>query len=514
MGVHTGDSITVAPAQTLTDREYQRMRDAAHRDHPRDRRRDRRLEHPVRGQSRERRACVVIEMNPRVSRSSALASKATGFPIAKIAAKLAVGYTLDEIPNDITREDARVASSRRSTTSSSRSRSWAFEKFPGADADARHADEVGRRGDGDRPHVQGSAVQRRCARSRAVKPLRLDDVPRRRAAAQARASRTRSAFSYITLRAAARLADRRDPSTRRSIDPWFLDQIAAGRWRFERDARRHEARRSLADELLRAAKRMGFSDRRLAYLTRRDRGRGARRIASSSGIAPVYKRVDTCAAEFEAYTPYLYSTYEDEDEAAPTDRRKIMILGVGPEPHRPGHRVRLLLLPRRVRAARGRLRDDHGQLQPGDGLDRLRHVRPALLRAADVRGRDEHRRRGEARGRDRAVRRADAAESGDAACTRRACRSSARRPTRSTSPRTASASARCSPSSNIPQPDERHGDARSTRRKRSRREIGYPVLVRPSYVLGGRAMAIVYDERALDEYMRDGGRGVARAARS
>ena len=121
---------------------------------------------------------------------------------------------------------------------------------------------------------------------------------------------------------------------------------------------------------------------------RQERGGGAR-ARKAAGIVPVYKRVDTCAAEFESFTPYLYSTYESECEAAPTDRKKVVILGSGPEPHRPGHRVRLLLLPRRLRVQGRGLRDHHGQLQPGDGLDRLRHLGPPLLRAPDVRGRDE-----------------------------------------------------------------------------------------------------------------------------
>ena len=160
----------------------------------------------------------------------------------------------------------------------------------------------------------------------------------------------------------------------------------------------------------------------------------------AAGVRPVYKRVDTCAAEFEAYTPYLYSTYEEECEAAPTDRPQGDDPGRRAQPHRPGHRVRLLLRPRRLRAARGRVRDHHGQLQPGDGLHRLRHQRPALLRAAHPRGRARDRPRGEAQGAHRPVRRPDPAQAGRAARASRACPSSAPPPTPSTGPRTASAS--------------------------------------------------------------------------
>src|SRR5437016_1618951 len=248
MGVHTGDSITVAPAQTLTDREYQMMRDASIA--------------VIReigvetggsniqfGVNPSTGRMVVIEMNPRVSRSSALASKATGFPIAKIAAKLAVGYTLDEIPNDITRKTPAC-----------------FEPT-------------------------------------------LDYV-----VVKIRQGHTIKQIAKMT-----------------SIDPWFLYQLKEIN-DMQLELEKHPME-SIPTEVLRDAKRMGFSDGRLAGTWRLD-GKGGqekvRHFRKKHGVKPVYKRVDTCAAEFESYTPYLYSTYEEEDEAAPTTKKKVVILGSGP----------------------------------------------------------------------------------------------------------------------------------------------------------------------------------------
>ena len=156
-------------------------------------------------------------------------------------------------------------------------------------------------------------------------------------------------------------------------------------------------------------KRKGFSDRRLAHLWKTTEHE-VRKQRHALGIRPVYKRVDTCAAEFETGTAYMYSTYDEEDEARAHEPQQDHGAGRRAEPHRPGHRVRLLLRARGARAARGRLRDHHGQLQPRDRLDRLRHLGPPLLRAAHARGRARDRRQGKARGRDRAVRRADAAQ--------------------------------------------------------------------------------------------------------
>src|SRR6267378_2208505 len=338
MGVHTGDSITVAPAQTLTDVEYQQMRDMAITII-----RKVGVEtggsniqfavNPDNGEIR------IIEMNPRVSRSSALASKATGFPIAKIAAKLAVGYTLDEIPNDITK---KTPASFEPTIDYvvTKIPKWNFEKFPGAeDVLGTQMKSVG----------EVMAIGRTFKESlfkglrslEAVKPLRLKDVPN--AELQRKLARPNSQrFSYITYALEHGWAI--DEIYRLSrIDPWFLDQlkqvmeiqeqimsepsaVAGGLTDSQHNVPKLE---NIPLDLLRAFKEAALSDRRLAYLTRRTEDE-VRSYRKKLGLVPVYKRVDTCGAEFESYTPYLYSTYEEEDEAQPTDRKKIMILGSGP----------------------------------------------------------------------------------------------------------------------------------------------------------------------------------------
>src|SRR5215471_9562880 len=333
MGVHTGDSITVAPAQTLTDREYQTLRDMAITII-----RKVGVEtggsniqfavNPDNGQVR------IIEMNPRVSRSSALASKATGFPIAKIAAKLAVGYSLDEIPNDIT-EKTPASFEPTIDYVVTKIPKWNFEKF-------REAEDV--LGTQMKSVGEVMAIGRTFKESlfkglrslEAVKPLRLEDVPDdelQRKLARPNSQR----FSYITY--ALENGWSIDEIYRLSkIDRWFLDQLR----QVMEIQRAVEAISPVAGapdqapalehipiELLRGFKEAALSDRRLAYLTRRSEDE-VRAYRKGLGLIPVYKRVDTCGAEFESHTPYLYSTYEEEDEAQPTDRRKIMILGSGP----------------------------------------------------------------------------------------------------------------------------------------------------------------------------------------
>jgi carbamoyl-phosphate synthase large subunit len=326
MGVHTGDSITVAPAQTLTDKEYQRMRDAA--------KLIMRAVGVETGGSNIQFAVdplngrmVIIEMNPRVSRSSALASKATGFPIAKIAAKLAVGYTLDEIPNDITREtpssfeptiDYVVVKIPR----------WAFEKFPRADATLG---------------VQMKSVGEAMAMGRTFKEalqkgIRSLEIGRHGLGADGAEKidpeRLRERLTmpnwerifYIRYALQAGMSiDGIAELT--SIDRWFIKNIEQlvtleGQLRaFSLD--------TLPRELMWRAKRWGFSDRQLAHLLRAGEAE-VRAARKKQDVKPVYKRVDTCGAEFEAHTPYLYSTYEDECEAEPTAARKVLILGGGP----------------------------------------------------------------------------------------------------------------------------------------------------------------------------------------
>ena len=322
MGVHTGDSVTVAPAQTLTDKEYQLMRDAAIAI-------IREIGVETGGSNIQFAVnpddgrLVVIEMNPRVSRSSALASKATGFPIAKIAAKLAVGYRLDEIRNDITREtpasfepaiDYCVVKFPR----------WAFEKFPEADRTlTTQMKSVG----------EAMAIGRtfKEALQKAVRSLEQD----RWGLTLDRAVSDDDLRALLSMPNPDRIfaigdAFRRGMSTTTvagltRIDPWFLDNMREI-VEFETDIRRA----GLADPgVLRRAKQLGFADHFIARLTETtEHDVRARRLAH--GIRATFKTVDTCAAEFAAYTPYLYSTYEDEDEAPPSEKRKVIILGSGP----------------------------------------------------------------------------------------------------------------------------------------------------------------------------------------
>jgi carbamoyl-phosphate synthase large subunit len=323
MGVHTGDSITVAPAQTLTDKEYQLMRDAAIAII-----REIGVEtggsniqfavDPANGRM------VVIEMNPRVSRSSALASKATGFPIAKIAAKLAVGYALDELRNDITREtpasfeptlDYCVVKFPR----------WAFEKFPEADPTlTTQMKSVG--------EVMAIGRTFKEALQKAVRSLEQDrwgltpDPP----IADDEALRQKIRVPTPERCFAVAEGYRRGLGTQEihelsAIDPWFLENV---RQIVEFESTIRAA--GLGDSrVLRRAKQMGFADRRIAELTGTTEPE-VRAARLTAGIRATFKMVDTCAAEFVAHTPYLYSTYEEEDEAPPTPREKVIILGSGP----------------------------------------------------------------------------------------------------------------------------------------------------------------------------------------
>ncbi|MBL8897732.1 MAG: carbamoyl-phosphate synthase large subunit [Planctomycetes bacterium] len=333
MGVHTGDSITVAPQQTLTDREYQRMRDAAIQ--------------IIReigvetggsniqfGVDPKTGRMVVIEMNPRVSRSSALASKATGFPIAKIAAKLAVGYTLDELQNDITKNTPACFEPTIDYCVTKVPR-FAFEKFKGADTTlttqmksvgevmaigrtfkeslqkALRGLEVGRFGlglDPKDPFGRGERVDDATLLGKLRKP-----------------NAERIFFLRLALRQGMSLEEVHEHS---KVDPWFLAQIQ-GIIAFEDRLLACPSLAAADLELLREAKRMGFGDRQLATIWRVSEGE-VRAKRKSLGLLPGYRLVDTCAAEFEAYTPYYYSTYEDEDEVESSPRKKIAILGGGP----------------------------------------------------------------------------------------------------------------------------------------------------------------------------------------
>jgi carbamoyl-phosphate synthase large subunit len=327
MGIHTGDSITVAPAQTLTDKEYQRLRDMAINII-----REIGVEtggsniqfavNPVDGD------VVVIEMNPRVSRSSALASKATGFPIAKIAAKLAVGYRLDEINNDITKKTPASFEPTIDYVVTKVPR-FAFEKFPGAEAvlttqmksvgeamaigrtfnesfqKALRSLETGRAGWGcDQKEKLPSGEQIR-AHLRTPNPERIFAV-------------RHAMLLSMTIEEIYELT---------GIDPWFLDKMQE-LLEVEKFLKRTPLQQ-LTEQQMYDVKRQGFSDRQIAFATKTTEDE-VRAYRKQLGVIPVYKTVDTCAAEFEAFTPYHYSTYEDETEIMPTDKPKVMILGGGP----------------------------------------------------------------------------------------------------------------------------------------------------------------------------------------
>jgi carbamoyl-phosphate synthase large subunit len=492
MGVHTGDSITVAPAQTLTDVEYQNLRDMAKKCI-----RKVGVEtggsniqfavNPGNGEVR------IIEMNPRVSRSSALASKATGFPIAKIAAKLAVGYTLDEIPNDITK---KTPASFEPTIDYvvTKIPKWAFEKFPGAeDVLGTQMKSVG----------EVMAIGRTFKESlfkglrslEAVKPLRLVDVPDEEL--QRKLARPNSQrFSYITY--ALQNGYSIDEVHRLTmIDPWFLDQLSQV-MEFQETLDAKPLGEYSNDELLRA-KEYGLSDRRLSFLT------GATELEvrdhrKAAGIAPVYKRVDTCAAEFESFTPYLYSTYEEECEAEPSGKRKIMILGSGPNRIGQGIEFDYCCCHASFALHDAGFETIMVNCNPEtvstdyDTSDRL-YFEP--LTFEDVMNIVEKERP------DGVI----VQFGGQTPLNLADKLHAAGVPIIGTSPDSIDLAEDRKRFSallselNIPQPA--NGTAISPdEAKAIAAQIGYPVVVRPSFVLGGRAMAIVYDETSLDDYMR------------
>ena len=323
MGVHTGDSVTVAPAMTLTDREYQHMRDVAIATaravgvdtggcniqfavHPRTGR------------------MVVIEMNPRVSRSSALASKATGFPIAKIAARLAIGYTLDEIRNDITGETPASFEPALDYVVVKVPR-FAFEKFPGADpALTTHMKSVGEAMAIGRSFPEALQKALRSLENRAA-PLSWQRPPGDKNELLARCAVPhdgRLAGVHQALRAGATVAE---VAAVTSIDPWFIDQIAG----IEEHAQRITGAAPPPAATLAAAKAAGFSDAQLGQLTQMSEAQ-IRQLRRDLGVRPAYLTVDTCAGEFEARTPYLYSAYDMASEVPAGDRPKVIILGSGP----------------------------------------------------------------------------------------------------------------------------------------------------------------------------------------
>ena len=492
MGIHTGDSITVAPAQTLTDREYQVMRDAALRI-------IRKVGVETGGSNiqfavnPETGDLRVIEMNPRVSRSSALASKATGFPIAKIAAKLAVGYTLDEISNDITK---KTPASFEPTIDYVvvKIPKWAFEKFPAADpALGTQMKSVGEAMAIGRTFKEAFLKGLRSletGRIRDVEDVTVEELRRQLAIPSAdRVRYLRYALQH------GMSIDELHQITR--IDRWFLYQLHEIAEMQNRIAR--ESIGTLRPEMLREAKRMGFSDLRLADVlgTTED---AVRALRKAHDIVPVFKRVDTCAAEFESFTPYLYSTYEEECEAEPTSARKIVILGSGP--NRIGQGIEFDYCCVHASFA---LKDDGFETimvncnpetvsTDYDTSDRL-YFEPITFE--DVMNIVE-------------LEKPEGVivQFGGQTPLNLAMRLlRAGVPIIGTSPESIDLAedrkrfGRLLSDLDIPQPAA--GTATSVEEaRRIAEEIGYPVLLRPSYVLGGRAMFIAYEQPKLDEYMR------------
>ena len=330
MGIHTGDSITVAPIQTLTDLEYQQMRDAAFACM-------RRVGVETGGSNvqfavdPDSGQQVIIEMNPRVSRSSALASKATGFPIAKIAARLAVGYTLDEIPNDIT-EKTPAAFEPTIDYVVTKVPRWAFEKFTGTSGvlgtsmqSVGEVMAIGRTFPESLQKGLRSLENGRLGLNADPAEAALDEMDDDALAAAAAIATPERIFQVEALLRRGHTVDQVHEATR--IDPWFLDQMLA----ITEERRAIEA--TTPDELgrlgWRRAKRLGFSDAQLAHLWGVDPSQ-VRERREAAGVFPTYKTVDTCGAEFAAETPYHYSAWEEEDEVRSSDRPKVMILGSGP----------------------------------------------------------------------------------------------------------------------------------------------------------------------------------------
>src|SRR5438552_14501070 len=501
MGVHTGDSITVAPAQTLTDKEYQMMRDAAFAVI-----REIGVEtggpnlqfavHPATGRM------VVIEMNPRVSRSSALASKATGFPIAKIAAKLAIGYSLDEITNDITRKTPACFEPTLDYVVVKIPK-WQFEKFPGADESL-----------GPQMKSVGEVMAiGRTFKEALLKGVRALDTGKRvgsekiepKILTQRLVTPHPERLSYI------RYALRQGHTVKNlakmtSIDPWFLYQLKEIN-DMQLELEKHPME-SIPAEVLRDAKRMGFSDGRLAGVWRLS-GKGAqekvRHLRKKNKLSPVYKRVDTCAAEFESFTPYLYSTYDEEDEATPTKKKKVIILGSGP--NRIGQGIEFDYCCCHAAFA---LRDDGYETimincnpetvsTDYDTSDRL-YFEPLTLE--DVFAIYEH-------------------EAASGAPVGVIVQFGGQTPLNLALPLKAAGVniIGTSPESidlaedrkrfnklleelDIPQAPGAMAASIEEAVEGAKR-VGYPVLVRPSYVLGGRAMVIAYDEESVIRYMKE-----------
>lgn len=493
MGVHTGDSITVAPAQTLTDREYQHMRDASiaclrkvgvdtggsnvqFSVHP------------------ETGRMLVIEMNPRVSRSSALASKATGFPIAKIAAKLAVGLRLDEIPNDITKKtpasfepsiDYVVVKVPK----------WQFEKFPGSEpvlgVQMKSIGEVMAIGSTFKHALWKAIRSLETGRKSGTDVYSADLIPKRLITPNP------DRLNYIRF-ALARGCSVAEVHELTGIDPWFLAQIKTV-VDFQGELGRLGADEVTRDQLLQA-KRYGLSDNRLARLWG-ETETAVRNRRKQWDVRPVFKRVDTCAAEFESFTPYLYSVYEEECEADPSETRKVMILGSGP--NRIGQGIEFDYCCCHASYALQELGCESIMVNCNpetvstdyDTSDRLYFEPLTLENVLNIC--DTERPDG-----------VIVQFGGQTPLTLALPLKAHGVPIIGTEPESIDLAedrdrfGRLLNELDIPQPDGSTATSAKGALEAARR-IGYPVLVRPSYVLGGRAMVIAYDSGTVESYMRD-----------
>ncbi len=499
MGVHTGDSVTVAPAMTLTDREYQHMRDVAIA--------------TARAVGVDTGGCniqfavhpstgrmVVIEMNPRVSRSSALASKATGFPIAKIAARLAIGYTLDEIRNDITGETPASFEPALDYVVVKVPR-FAFEKFPGADPvltthmkSVGEAMAIGRSFPEALQKALRSLERAGASLSWAQPPGDAAELVRRSASPHD----GRLATVHQAIRAGASVAELADAT---GIDPWFIDQIKNIEEHAERVAVAGPG--PLSPDELRAAKAAGFSDAQLAQLrgATEEQVRGERHAA---GVRPVYLTVDTCAAEFAARTPYLYSTYDEQTEVPGGDRPKVIILGSGPNRIGQGIEFDYACVHASFALAEVGYETVMVNCNPEtvstdyDTSDRLYFEPLTLEDVLEVVAAEQ------ASG---PVAGVIVQLGGQTPLGLARALAAAGVPVVGTSPDAIHlAEDRAEfgavlAAAGLPAP--RYGTATSPAEARQvADDIGYPVLVRPSYVLGGRGMEIVYDDATLDAYVR------------
>ncbi|HUB89694.1 MAG TPA: carbamoyl-phosphate synthase large subunit [Dyella sp.] len=501
MGVHTGDSITVAPAQTLTDKEYQRLRDASIAV-LRKIGVDTGGSNVQFGVNAETGRVVVIEMNPRVSRSSALASKATGFPIAKVAAKLAVGYTLDELKNDITGGLTPASFEPTIDYVVTKIPRFAFEKFPQADArlttQMKSVGEVMAIGRSFHESLQKALRGLEIGKT-GLNPTGLDITSEEGLAKlkrELREPRPDRVFHLAdAFRAGLTLEEVHDLS---HVDPWFLaafEDIVL----VEKEVR--EQGLTALDALrMRELKRLGFSDARLAELSNTDEA-AIRHLRRTLGVRPVYKRVDSCAAEFATTTAYMYSTYEEECEANPTNRDKIIVLGGGP--NRIGQGIEFDYCC--VHAALALREDGFETIMVNcnpetvstdyDTSDRLYFEPLTLEDVLEIVDLEKPKGVIVQYGGQTPLKLARALEAAGA-------------PIIGTTPDSIDLAEdrerfqQMIVKLGLIQPPNR--TARNADEALAlAREIGYPLVVRPSYVLGGRAMEVVYDDADLSRYIRE-----------